>query len=147
MRKIIFTTVVALLSTVAFAGTCDTTITGDDAMNFNIKNISVPQSCKNFTVNFKHIGKMAKKAMGHNWVLVETKDVNAVAADGVKAGLENDYIKKGDSRIIASTKMIGSGEQTSVSFDVSKLAAGKTYAFFCTFPGHSGLMRGTLTLK
>ncbi len=147
MRKIIFTTVVALLSTVAFAGTCDTTITGDDAMNFNIKKISVPQSCKNFTVKFKHVGKMAKKAMGHNWVLVETKDVNAVAADGVKAGLENDYIKKGDSRIIASTKMIGSGEQTSVSFDVSKLTAGKTYTFFCAFPGHSGLMRGTLTLK
>ena len=147
MRKIIFTTMLALISGMTFAGTCDATITGDDAMNFNIKNISVPTSCKNFTVNFKHVGKMAKKAMGHNWVLVETKDVNAVAADGVKAGLENDYLKKGDSRIIASTRLIGGGEQTSVSFDASKLITGKTYTFFCAFPGHSGLMRGTLKLN
>ncbi len=147
MRKIIFTAAMALMSGMALAGPCDTTITGDDAMNFSIKNITVPQTCKNFTVSFKHVGKMAKKAMGHNWVLVETKDVNAVAADGVKAGLENDYIKKGDSRIIASTRMLGSGEQASVSFEVSKLTAGKTYTFFCAFPGHSGLMRGTLKLN
>ena len=147
MQKIIFTTALALISGMALAGTCDTTITGDDAMNFSIKNITVPQSCKNFTINFKHVGKMAKKAMGHNWVLVETKDVNAVTADGIKAGIENDYIKKGDGRIIASTKMIGGGEQATVSFDVSKLTAGKTYTFFCAFPGHSGLMRGTMKLS
>ena len=43
-------------------------------------------------------------------------------------------------------EMIGGGESTSVTFDVSKLAAGEDYSFFCSFPGHYSLMKGSLTL-
>ena len=35
----------------------------------------------------------------------------------------------------------------SVSFDVSKLKAGDSYAWFCSFPGHASIMKGTLTLS
>lgn len=147
MKKIVFASVLAAVSGAVLAGPCDVEITGNDAMQYNLKSISVPKTCKTFKVTLKHIGKQPRASMGHNWVLTETKNVNGVAADGLKAGLNNDYIKKGDKRIIANTKLVGGGEQASVSFDVAKLAADKKYTYMCVFPGHTGLMRGTLILK
>ncbi len=147
MKKIALASVFAALSGAVLAGPCDVSITGNDAMQFNLKSIVVPKTCKTFTVNLSHIGKQPKATMGHNWVLAETRNVNPVAADGLKAGLANDYIKKADNRIIAHTKLIGGGEKTSVTFDVSKLSDTKKYTYMCIFPGHTGLMRGTLTLK
>jgi azurin len=44
-------------------------------------------------------------------------------------------------------RVIGGGETDSVSFDVSKLKAGDSYAWFCSFPGHASIMKGTLTLS
>lgn len=147
MKKIVLASVLAAVSGAVFAGPCDIEITGNDAMQFNLKTIAVPKTCKTFKVTLKHIGKQPKKTMGHSWVLTETKNVNGVTADGIKAGPANDYMKKGDKRIIANTKLIGGGEQTSTTFDVSKLDASKKYTFMCLFPGHTGLMKGTLTLK
>ncbi len=59
------------------------------------------------------------------------------------AGFANDHIKKGDARVIAHTKMIGGGQTTSVKFPTSALKKGEAYSFFCTFPGHFALMKGT----
>ena len=61
--------------------------------------------------------------------------------------LDKAYVKPGDARVIAHTKVIGGGETDSVSFDVSKLKAGDSYAWFCSFPGHASIMKGTLTLS
>jgi azurin len=82
--------------------------------------------------------------MGHNWVLTKTADMQAVANAGVSAGLEKDHLPPGDKRIIAHTKIIGGGESTSVKFKTSLLTKGGDYTFFCSFPGHSGLMKGKL---
>jgi azurin len=73
--------------------------------------------------------------------------MQATANDGMPAGLEKDYVKAGDTRIIAHTKVVGGGETTSVTFPVSKLAAGTEYTYFCSFPGHWGIMKGALTVK
>ncbi|MDM9559370.1 azurin [Bordetella petrii] len=126
------------------AAQCETTVESNDAMQFNTKEIVVDQSCKEFTVHLKHVGKMAKAAMGHNWVLTKEADMQAVATDGMTAGLDKDYVKPDDARVIAHTKLIGGGESDSVTFDTSKLAAGDKYAFFCSFPGHWAIMKGTL---
>jgi azurin len=64
----------------------------------------------------------------------------------MKAGLDNNYIKPGDDRVIAHTKVVGGGESDSVTFDVAKLKAGQDYMFFCSYPGHAALMKGTLKL-
>jgi len=106
----------------------------------------VPKSCKDFTINLKHTGKMARNVMGHNVVVSATSDMSGVNSDGVKAGLPNDYIKPDDARVIAHSKVIGGGETTSVKIPVAKLGAGP-YSFFCSFPGHAALMKGTLTVK
>lgn len=125
---------------------CKVQVEGNDAMQFNKKEIVVPKSCKSFTVELKHAGKLPKQAMGHNWVLSKTADAANVAKDGIPAGLDKQYVKPGDARVIAATKVLGPGESDSVSFDVSKLAAGESYTFFCSFPGHSGVMKGVLKL-
>ena len=149
MKKILMTLALCAagaLSAPAMAAGCETVVESNDAMQFNSKAISVPAACKQFTVKLKHVGKMPKSAMGHNWVLAKTADMQGVANDGIAAGVDKDYLKAGDARVIAHTKVIGGGETDSVTFAVNKLKAGDDYTFFCSFPGHSGIMKGALTL-
>lgn len=143
--KLVFTALLGLASAPALAA-CDVTIEGNDAMQFNEKKIVVDKTCKEFTINLKHTGKIAKTAMGHNVVISKKADEKAVATDGMAAGLDNNYVKPGDERVIAHTDVIGGGESTSVTFDVAKLKEGEDYAFFCSFPGHWTIMTGTLEL-
>ncbi|MGY0504126.1 azurin [Luteimonas sp. e5] len=128
----------------AASGECSFDLEGNDAMQFNAKNIDVPSSCAEFTINLKHVGTMPVAAMGHNVVIAKTGDINAIAADG--ASVQPDHVKAGDERVIAHSSMIGGGESTSVTFEVSKIADGG-FSFFCSFPGHAPLMNGTLTVK
>jgi azurin len=128
------------------AATCEVEIEGNDAMKFNKSSIEVPESCKEFTVKLKHVGKQTKAAMGHNWVLTKTADSQGVAKDGAAAGLAKNYLKAGDARVIAATPLIGGGESASVSLDTSKLKADQSYTYICSFPGHAALMKGTLKL-
>ncbi len=130
----------------ALAAECSAQIEGNDAMQFNKTSMTVPASCKDFTVKLTHTGKLPKAAMGHDWVLTKAADMNAVDTDGTAAGLANNYIKTGDTRVIAHTKVVGGGESDSVTFPVSKLKAGESYMFFCSFPGHATIMKGTLSL-
>lgn len=130
----------------AFAADCTIEIEGNDAMQFNKPVIEVSKSCKEFTVKLRHSGKLPRQAMGHNWVLSKAADVQAVASDGIAAGAAQNYVKAGDARVLAHTRIVGGGESDSVSFAVAKLDAAGSYTYFCSFPGHSSLMKGTLKL-
>ena len=129
------------------AGACETVLEGNDAMQFNVSSITVPASCAEFKIVLNHTGKLPVAAMGHNVVITAMSDMKAVAADGMGAGAAADYIKPGDARVIAHSKVIGGGESTSVSFPVSKLQGSGPYEFFCSFPGHSAIMKGTIAVK
>lgn len=146
IRKLVVASVLALASAPLLAAECSVDVEATDQMTFNTKEIKVSKSCKSFTVNLKHVGKLPKAVMGHNWVLTKTADAQPVATESMAAGVDKDYVKADDARIIAHTKLIGGGESTSVSFDVSKLAAGESYEFFCSFPGHVAMMKGNLAL-
>ena len=146
MRKLLAVAVLGLLSSPLLAAECAVTIEGNDMMQFDQKTITVPNTCQTFEVTLKHVGKLPVTAMGHNWVLSHAADESGVVADGMKAGADNGYEKPGDERIIAATRLLGGGESDTVKIDVSKLAAGEEYAYFCTFPGHSALMKGTLSI-
>lgn len=146
MRKLIAIALLGLLSTPLMAAECAATVEANDAMQFNTKTITVPKTCKSFKVTLKHTGKLPVTAMGHNWVLSHDSDEAGVISDGMKAGATNSYEKPGDARIIAHTRLIGGGESDTATINVSKLKAGEQYAYFCTFPGHAALMKGTLSL-
>ena len=143
----------AVISLLAMAGNafaadkvCKLEITGTDAMQFDKKELSVAGDCTQVEVTLHHSGKLPAQAMGHNWVLAKTADVAGVASDGVGAGFAKDHIKDGDARVIAHTKIVGGGQSTSVTFPMSKLKAGESYTYFCSFPGHSSIMKGTLKI-
>ncbi len=70
--------------------------------------------------------------------------LQAGATDGMTAGAGNDYVKPGDERVIAHTKVIGGGESAAVTFATATLDAGGDQAFFCSFPAHWAVMKGTL---
>jgi azurin len=145
--KLVAVSLLTLASSQLMAAECKVTVDSTDQMSYDTKEISIDKSCKTFTVDLKHSGSLPKNVMGHNWVLSKTADMQPIATDGLSAGIEKNYLKEGDARIIAHTKVIGAGETDSVTFDVSKLAAGESYGFFCSFPGHISMMKGTVTLK
>ncbi|KRP58357.1 azurin [Pseudomonas trivialis] len=145
--KIVAVSLLTLASGQLLAAECAVTVDSTDQMSFNTKEITIDKSCKTFTVNLEHSGNLPKQVMGHNWVLTTQADMPAVASEGMAVGIDNGYLKEGDPRIIAHTKLIGAGEKDSVTFDVSKLAEGTDYAFFCSFPGHNSMMKGKVLLK
>ena len=130
----------------AAGGECEAVIVSDDAMKFDPKEIQVKSSCKQYKITLKHEGKMPKSAMGHNVVVSKSADKDGILADGQTAGEANNYVKAGDERVVAHTKLLSGGEQDSVTFDVSKLAKGEAYEYYCSFPGHYATMNGKLTL-
>ncbi len=138
--------VFVLLPFTAFADECELVIEGTDQMSFDKKKMSVPASCETVKVTLKHTGSMAKDMMGHNWVLTKTDDMQAIVKEGAAAGLDNNYLPEGDDRIIAATEVIGGGETSEVEFSTEGLA-GEKLTFFCSFPGHSGMMKGRFEVK
>jgi azurin len=145
--KLVAVSLLTLASSQLMAAECKVTVDSTDQMSYDTKEISIDKSCKTFTVDLKHSGSLPKNVMGHNWVLSKEADMQPIATAGLSAGIEKNYLPEGDARIIAHTKVIGAGETDSVTFDVSKLAAGESYGFFCSFPGHISMMKGTVTLK
>ena len=145
--KLVAVSLLTLASGQLLAAECKVTVDSTDQMSYNTKEIVIDKSCKTFTVELTHSGSLPKNVMGHNWVLSKEADMQPIATAGLAAGIDKNYLPEGDVRIIAHTKIIGAGEKDSVTFDVSKLAAGTDYAFFCSFPGHISMMKGTVVVK
>jgi azurin len=122
---------------------CKLDIAGNDAMQYDKKELDVASDCTQVELTLTHTGKLPAAAMGHNWVLVKTADVTTVANAGMSAGLANNYLTPGDPHVIASTKIIGGGQSTTITFPTSKLSKSGDYTFMCTFPGHYVIMKGT----
>ena len=127
----------------AHADPCQLEISGNDQMQYDRHELWVSDACTEVTLTLHHSGKLPKEAMGHNWVLVNGPDLDAVANAGMNAGLPNNYVAAGDQRVLAHTKVVGGGETTSVTFPTSVLKKGGDYKYLCTFPGHHATMRGT----
>lgn len=130
---------------VAQAQNCTIDLDSNDKMQYDKKEVTVSASCKNITVNLKHTGQLPATAMGHNVVITKTSDMTAVSQASMKTGAPS-YTAKDDKRIVAYTDMIGGGQNTKVSFSGNKLEAGGDYTFFCSFPGHSSLMKGKIVV-
>lgn len=120
-------------------------ITANDAMQFNLKEITAAPGEK-IAVKLSHIGKLPKTAMGHNWVLFSAlpdADITKLLMDGMKNAPE--YLPKDQSAILAHTKIVGGGESDTVTFTAPDKPG--TYPFFCSFPGHFSMMKGKLIVK
>lgn len=145
MMKKMSLAAVALAFSGAAMAQCSFEIEGTDQMTWNTPEIKVPGDCTEVTVTLKHVGKLPKQTMGHGWVLTKTADMQGVSSAGMAAGIANNHIPDGDSRVIAHTSLVGGGESDSVTFSTSGLEKGGDYSYFCPFPGHFAVMKGKLT--
>ena len=130
----------------AVVANCATQVEANDMMQFDVGSIAIPASCTTFRITLKHVGKLPVTAMGHDIVIARAADMQGIATDGMGAGAAANYLKPGDARVIAHTKLVGGGGSDSVSVPVGKLKAGGPYAFFCSFPGHSAIMKGSISV-
>jgi len=146
MRNLSFACLALLLLGVepVHAAECRLVIEADDAMQFHQRDLVISRECAEVEVTLTHVGNLPANVMGHNWVLVRSADRAAVAIAGQKAGRALNYQPAGDSRIIASTRIVGGGESATASFNTASLRAGESYTFFCSTPGHGTLMHGDL---
>lgn len=135
-----------LLSGLAQAENCVIHLKAGDDMKFDLATVTVSSTCASIEIKLVHTGKLPVAAMGHNVVISAADVLQPLAMDGMKAGLP-DYLPPNDVRVIAHTKLIGGGESTGATFPGNKLAKGGSYTFFCSFPGHFALMKGTLVVE
>ncbi len=150
MKTMLRTTAMMLalvMSGSLLAQDCELTIDSNDQMKYDKDELTVSSECSEVTLTLTHSGRMSVEQMGHNWVLAESGDVQAIARDGISAGLENEYLKPGDERVIAATEQIGGGESTTITFSLEGLEPGGSYEFFCSFPGHVAMMRGDFIIE
>lgn len=150
MRNLIklgFITLAGALFSANASASCKATLEANDMMQFNQKTLSFSKDCKEISIELKHVGKLPAQTMGHNVVVVDTANIQAVATDGMSAGIDNQYVKQGDERVYGYSKVIGGGETTKLTFATDKLKAGGDYSFFCSFPGHWAIMKGKLEFK
>ena len=119
-------------------------LTGNDMMQYSTNELRV-KSGTEVTLTLRHIGKLDLKVMGHNFVLLKPgTEIPAFSLEAANAGEPKNWIPNDGKDIIAHTKMIGGGQSTSVTFTAP--AAG-TYDFICSFPGHSGIMKGKFIVE
>jgi len=117
-------------------------LSSTDNMLFD-KNIIYVNSRQKVTLTLEHIGKMDKKIMGHNFVLLK-KDVDVVSfATRAMVARDSEYIPEGNETI-AYTKLIGGGESDTIVFEAPEKGS---YTYICSFPGHYGVMKGILIVK
>jgi azurin len=88
---------------------------------------------------FHHAGQIISQE--HNWVLVFPGQAEAVDKAGEAAGEANNFVPKGDTRVIAATPLCGKGETAMVEFTAPPPG---DYPFFCSNPGHAEDMHGIL---
>ena len=121
----------------------DVIITSNDLMKYNKTEIRV-KAGKKVKITLKHVGKLDKKIMGHNFVLL--KQGVDLAAFGNKAVSFAVYgfMLVGTEDVIASTKIIGAGETAVVEFDAPEPGE---YDFLCSLPGHYRRMKGKFIVE
>lgn len=128
------------------ADNCSISLKANDAMQYDLKTATVSAGCATITIELAHTGKLPVTTMGHNVVIAKTADIAAIDSAGIKAGAASHYVAKGDARVIASSTLVGGGQKTRITLPGKKLTAGGDYSFFCSFPGHSTMMKGKLVV-
>lgn len=124
------------------AGACAVSIEANDIMQYNARMLQVDGDCESVELTLRHVGKQDAHVIGHDWVLARSGDVAALSNAGMAAGFDKGYLPANDPRILAATKVVGGGEAVTIHFSTAGLAQGGDYSFFCSYPGHSALMRG-----
>ncbi len=120
------------------------TIEGNDQMQFNLNEIKV-KAGQTVRLTLKHVGEMTVEQMGHNWVLLEKGTDIMEFGQKAAAAKDRGYITEDqESKVIASTELLGGGEEDTIEFTAPENG---TYDFICSFPGHVMIMQGKFIVE
>tara|TARA_Y100000991_G_scaffold144664_1_gene109296 strand:+ start:767 stop:1261 length:495 start_codon:yes stop_codon:yes gene_type:complete len=109
-------------------------------MKYDVENITVKEGSR---VKITLVNEGVDIAMQHNILFVNFGKRKDVAAKAVQAGGDKNYVPE-DPNLIAASDMAQPGETVVLEFDAPKKG---NYEFFCSYPGHSQMMRGYLFVK
>ena len=109
-------------------------------MKYDVENIKVKEGSR---IKITLVNEGIDVAMQHNILFVNFGKRKDVAAKAVQAGGDKNYIPE-DPNLIAASDMAKPGQTVSLEFDAPKKG---NYEFFCSYPGHSQMMRGYLFVK
>jgi azurin len=134
--------------TVGDDGVARLTIGSTDQMRYTINAFAV-EAGQEVELTLVHEGSLPINVMGHNLVILQAGE-NTTAFSGQVMGsggsLENDYLPESlRDGLVAYTQLIGGGESDTIRFTAPD--APGDYPFLCTFPGHSVLMNGVMTVR
>jgi azurin len=143
LLSIITIIAIAFSSSVMAQDKVEITIEGNDKMKFNLEEIKV-EAGQTVVLTLKHVGKLPKAAMGHNWVLLgQGTDINKFGAAASKFA-DNGYLPEDSDQVLTATELIGGGQETTIEFTAPEAG---TYDFICSFPGHYALMKGKFIVE
>ena len=109
-------------------------------MKYDIENITVKEGVK---IKINLINEGIDQAMLHNILFVNFGKRKDVAAAAVKAGNDKAFVPD-HPELIAASSLAKPGETVTFEFDAPKKG---NYEYFCSYPGHSQIMRGYLFVK
>ncbi len=133
----------AFTSAVIAQDKVEITVESNDKMQFDTNEIKV-EAGQTVVLTLKHVGKLPKTAMGHNWVLLtQGTDINKFGANAAKFA-DNGYVPENSAQVIVATELIGGGQETTIEFTAPEAG---TYDFICSFPGHYSLMKGKFIVE
>ncbi|MHA4895999.1 azurin [Pedobacter sp. PWIIR3] len=120
------------------------TLEANDQMKYNLSELKAVAG-QPIKLTLKHTGKFPITAMGHNVVVLKPgTDVDAFASKALQAK-DTQYIPKSEEgSIIAHTKLVGGGEEDTITFTITEKG---TYTYICSFPGHYTMMKGILVVE
>lgn len=104
-------------------------------MSFDQKELRVKAGS---TIHLLFINESTDGAMSHNFVLIDEGSAEKVGPEGMKAGIDNNFVPK-MKQVLVSTKMTQPKEKTEITFPAPQKG---TYDFICTYPGHYQKMNG-----
>lgn len=115
-----------------------------DQMKYNLTELKATAG-QPIKLTLKHTGKFPITAMGHNVVILKPgTDVENFTLKALESK-DTQYIPKSEEgSIIAHTKLLGGGEEDTITFTIAEKG---TYTYICSFPGHAALMKGTLIVE
>ena len=109
-------------------------------MMFSEKNITVEEGS---WVRIVLYNEGVDAAMIHNLLVCNFGTRKEVAMKAIEAGADNQFIPN-HKDLVAASDLAQPGETVTMEFEAP---AKGNYEFFCSYPGHSQMMRGYLFVK
>lgn len=109
-------------------------------MSYDHKEIRVKEGS---TVHLTLMNTGTDAAMVHNFVLIEEGSADKVGPEGLKAGLDMNYIPK-MRQVLVGTNLVQPQQKTEITFPAPTKGS---YDFICTYPGHYQKMNGKFIVE